>query len=205
MTRYLWIGLLLLPLTGCVPVFSVYPLYTERDVVLEPALEGAWGDSAEAFPAWAFWKGKGSEYHVALPIDSTTLDSTLVGHLVRLRGALLLDLDATAWTPDSTERAFMERRYAYMLLTPVHAIFRVACTDTSLTLWYLDDEWLKGYLSQHPRSVRFAMVNDSPLLTGSTEEVRAFVARHLDEKDAFHIYGNPYVRCARSKSPDPVN
>ena len=33
-------------LAGCIPVPSVYPLYTDKDVVFEPSLLGVWTDDS---------------------------------------------------------------------------------------------------------------------------------------------------------------
>lgn len=181
--------------SGCVPVFSVYPLYTEKDEVREPALMGAWGRDTFSPPEWIFSPGEGPEYRVGLrgDEDSVVVDSAFVGRLVRLRGVLLLDLYAGSWNPDSSVLACVSREYALLLMAPVHVIFRVDCTDSSLTLSHLSDTWFDHYIDAFPRAAHY--LKGGPLLTGTTDEIRAFLSRHLEEEKMFETYGS-YVRVA---------
>ena len=156
---------------------------------------GAWGDSLTAPPWWIFSPGDGPEYHVALRSDSTVVDSAFVGRLVRLRGVLLLDLYRGPLDPDSSMLACIGPQFALTMSVPMHAIFRVECTGSNLEIGYLDDEWFDDYIKKFPRSVHYVKTDGGPMLTGPTDEVRAFLSRHLDDPHLFLDF-KPLVRCA---------
>lgn len=69
--------------TGCDQLHWLQPIYTERDVVQEPAFEGRWSDGGKnTFTV----RAEGGRYHISA--DKDEFDATLM----RLAGELYIDL-----------------------------------------------------------------------------------------------------------------
>ena len=86
-------GLALLTfLAGCV-VTSVYPFYTAKDLVFDPALVGAWAEAGTTNAAnehWRFEKADGQAYK--LTVHEKEKHTEFDTHLFKLKGRLYLDL-----------------------------------------------------------------------------------------------------------------
>src|SRR5207245_7376674 len=88
LTALLTLGLLL-ALGGCIP--SLHPLYTDNDVVFDPALLGQWvraeRDSKQTL---TFTKADKNAYKLVQTDDSS--NGVYIAHLVKLDGKLFLDI-----------------------------------------------------------------------------------------------------------------
>jgi hypothetical protein len=87
-------------LTGCTPVDSLNPLYTDKDVIFDPALLGQWGSDTEGYN---FAKGEDGAYQITISSkdDKTGQLVSLVyeAHLVELQSHRFLDVVPKQWTP----------------------------------------------------------------------------------------------------------
>jgi hypothetical protein len=88
---------------GCVPLDSLNPLYTDKDVVFDPTLLGQWGTDTESLN---FAKDDAGGYQMSFTgrTDNGQAVSFLSdAHLVNLRGHLFLDTVAKQWSagPDA--------------------------------------------------------------------------------------------------------
>jgi hypothetical protein len=161
-------------LTGCI-VTSVCPFYGEKDVVFEPALLGDWQmDDA----TWKFTKEGEKNYRVTYTENGKS--SVMDGHAFKLKGVLFLDLGG-----QTTEEEVLPA-------IPAHLLLRVETTQPVLKLAPLNLEWLNGVLEQNPKALRHHRIRgEQPdhssrlVLTADTEELQAFITKHLDTKEAW--------------------
>lgn len=164
----------LLVLVGCV-VTSVYPYYTAKDVVKNPALAGQWAEVGETNVAakhWQFEAGDGQGYWLFVGDEQTEY----LAHLFQLKGKRFIDAKPT-------------REGGHFI--PPHYLLRVTRLDESnLELSLMDYEWLKTLVKEKPKAIRHVWVADSGddtrlVLTANTAELQAFVLKYLANTNAF--------------------
>ena len=80
--------LLLAIITGCVPCLN--PIYTDKDVIVDPVLVGTWG-SGEPKEKWVFTKTAARSYKLA-QTDGDGVTAEFDVRLVRLGDYRFLDL-----------------------------------------------------------------------------------------------------------------
>jgi hypothetical protein len=171
-------GLILTLLTGCV-VTSVYPFYTPKDVVFDPALVGNWVDAGatnETKETWQFKPGDGQAYRFTL-VDAdkkTEYDA----HLFKLKGQLFLDC-----LPRERHDDFV----------PPHYLLKVNRLQPNLEMQILDYKWLTDLVEKNPKAIRHLVVSKPSgesgegtlVLTADTAELQKFLLTHLKTKEAF--------------------
>jgi hypothetical protein len=106
----IFLGMLMMAfLAGCVPVDSINPLYTDKDLVFDPALLGQWNGESGDKGGWSFAKADDGSYQLVVSGANDSGQSfTLVyeAHLIELQGHRFIDLvpaqvllpDSDAWT-----------------------------------------------------------------------------------------------------------
>ncbi|MEK7675438.1 MAG: hypothetical protein AAB676_06360 [Verrucomicrobiota bacterium] len=202
----------LLSTVGCT-VPSLHPLYTEKDLVFDPALEGKWVEA-----------GAEDEYMALSPVakDDSTSEQTreekpqlvdppapesqehkawsfeLEGEKYKLTipykegkdivfEAHLLKLDNTLFLDLYPHQSILDSigdNY-YASLVPTHLFLKVRQIKPTLQLAALNDRWLDGFLAKHPRAIKHERINKVLVLTASTKELQRFVRRHSKTKGAF--------------------
>src|SRR5579859_3587599 len=103
--KYVVLIALLVCLTGCMPLDSLNPLYTEKDIVFDKSLAGAWlipGKEDEGVLSFVTLveNGKDSGYSVSMTTknsDGTCSAMEFYGHEIELGGKKFLDLKVRAW------------------------------------------------------------------------------------------------------------
>ncbi len=173
------IGLALMTmLVGCV-VTSVYPFYTAKDVVFDPALIGTWAEAGSTNAAndhWRFEKAHGQAYK--LTVQDNEKRTEYDAHLFKLKGGLFLDF-CPRERPDNA--------------LPVHYLLKVTRVAPALEMNLLDYEWLKTLLEKNKKAIRHIVVpkklgeaGDGDLfLTADTAELQKFVLMHEKTEGAF--------------------
>ena len=172
-------GVLLLALTGCFPL-ALHPFYRQKDVVFDRALLGVWAEKEGDDDSWTFETGTNQSYRVTVKDEKRS--DHLEGFLFKLGTNTFLDLTVG-------ERTFKEHDldgFSGLHLVPVHTVARVRLRGDTLTLSFMDLEWLGKLLEKNPNAIRHEMAgvkdNDERLvLTASTSELQAFIQEHLDE------------------------
>jgi hypothetical protein len=164
--------------TGCV-VQSLHPLFTEKDFTPCPDLVGTWvqQDNGRVIGTWSFTpdgarydcahtdeNGRKARFHVA---------AGRIGTNVFLQGSLR-DSD----NPLVNDLATLHLISSYLF---VKAVF----TNNSLSLLAMDVEWLTGHLGKNPQALPHVLRDKRPILTASSEELKAFVAKHANDPAAF--------------------
>jgi hypothetical protein len=88
-------------LAGCQPVDSLNPLYTDKDVIFDPALLGKW--TPEKGGTLEFFQGQTHDYNYAVIVkddETPGAQMALKGYLINLQGHRFLDLvqaEPTMW------------------------------------------------------------------------------------------------------------
>ncbi len=167
-------------LAGCVP--SLYPFYTESDLVFEPALLGTWWDGDGGDVSWTFAQGGEKAYD--LIHEENGAKQEFQAHLFRLGAVLWLDLyPVTPKEPDFHD----------MHLVPAHTVSRVWLEDGALRVGMLSYDWIKAAIERKPRFVAHAQLEDGLVLTAPTAQLQKLLRAHADDPEAF---GRP-GECAR--------
>jgi hypothetical protein len=100
--RYLVLFALLACLTGCVPVDSLNPLYTDKDVVFDESLLGEWiGTEANETGGMKFIK-EGKDAYVVVLTDTDAngeqKNTFYDAHLLNIGGQKFLDVQQREWS-----------------------------------------------------------------------------------------------------------
>ncbi len=220
----IFLALLLGSLLGCVPIDSLSPIYTDSNVIFDPALLGRWA-SRQSDESLRVERGENNSYLVVFEKKNGDAHEETVyqAHLVNLGGDKYLDVvpenvlgapaAGTFWMDTGKKGA----RFAPTLqriadglyievvgptpakatiqelqikLRPAHWFAKIEIHEKSLSLNYLDDEWVKKAIKKHyiQASHTTASNEDNPnswVLTGSTAEMQSLIVRAADDPGAF--------------------
>ena len=162
-------------LTGCVP--SIYPLYTDKDVVFDAGLVGAWLNTDEE-ETWTFARGEDQSYEMTISGE----DSTVVfrAHLVELDGHRFIDVypDPPYWD---------DSPYSDLML-PLHWFGSISIDGDTLVVSLMDPDDLTKMADSGIKIPAYIDVDYLRVLTASTEELQQFVVDNLD-KGIFSVPG----------------
>jgi hypothetical protein len=171
-------AILALMLPGCM-VLSVYPFYSTKDVIFEPALAGDWRDAKKGAESWKFERGE-AVYRVTFSDGDKA--HPMSGHLFKLRGQLFLDLI----TEGESECEVTPPPIAS------HLLLRVTLGGNALNMVPLDYGWLAELLEKKPKAQRHHVMPTNKatderffVLTADTRELQAFVIKHLKTDQAW--------------------
>jgi hypothetical protein len=209
--RYLVLLALLACLTGCVPVDSLNPLYTDKDVVFDESLLGSWVGTDNGEDGVLVMTDKDKD-------SNTYKKSVYHAQLVKLNEHLFLDVvpDTFDSRPNSyslrvksgksgatIEPALLKLGEAAYLefqngapdgkvgahLRRAHWIMKVARKDNGLQLDWADDDDFRRAVEKGTIKLPSVLLgegkNKDVVITASTEELRKFVADHADDDQFF--------------------
>lgn len=166
-------------LTGCL-VTSVYPYYTDQDLVFETALLGDWVAAKAEVSNDEFCRiEKLGDFGYRMTYFGRKETNSCDARLFRLDGQLFLDTCPTNRSLDEL---------------PVHQLQKVQWSDTALEMASLNYDWLTKLLEQHPKTLRHLTLRDTEgaheskriVLTADTVELQQFVLRHLNNTNAWN-------------------
>ena len=166
-----------LVLSGCVP--SLNPLYTEKDLVFDPALVGIWADAENAdSDTWTFEKDGAKAYKLVINEKGDARE--FEAHLFKLGTNLFLDFSPS----DSLKEVRQE--FIKACLLPAHLFAKVTQIEPALGFAFLDPEWLEKLLKENPQALRHEIIQQERLvLTASTQELQAFLLKQASDPKAF--------------------
>lgn len=168
----------LLAMTGCVR--SLNPIYTDADVVQEPAVVGRWVDTDKEASMDIAASDDGIGYRVVYR-EGDDAPSQLLAHLTKIGDTLVANL-----TVDG-ESLSADGDLSKAHLVAVHSFYIIRLDEETLIIQTLQPDWLNEHLKAHPEAIAHqpgSGSNESPLLTASTEELRAFIAKVVNEPGA---------------------
>lgn len=162
-----WVG-------GC--IYTVHPLYREADLTFDLGLAGAWAEvgSTEQIQ---FTPNDDSSYVVILT-DEDGNTGRFVGHQFSFEGLTFLD-----FYPEPSRNGESETYRDHFV--PVHSVIAAYRNGSRLELRSLDYESLEDFLEKHESAVGFTKLENSILLTSSTEVLQGFLARFFATSEVF--------------------
>jgi hypothetical protein len=162
-------------LIGC-PSYSVHPLYTDQDAVVEPALEGSWVDpDSSNKEGITFQKAGDHEYNMVAFYPDTKVSQTHKVHLVRLQGQLFMDLIAN----DQTIAGVNLDGPIGVIAT--HVIAKVKISGDNLAYATLEDDAIRKQSTSGGAPLDYQMVDEGMLVTAPTDTLRHYISAHAEE------------------------
>ena len=192
-------GLALLLATGCI-VTSVNPLCTEKDLVFDPALVGAWSEG-EGKDTWAFEKAGAKRYKL-LHTDEKGRTGEFEAHLLKLDKYQFLDLHLI--DPGEKEEWQINQLAALaIIMRPGHLFFKISQIQPALQVSALSEDWLNKLLEKDPRAIQherihFGTNDHRNVLTASTKDLQKFILKYVESDDAF---GDKPAELMRKETP----
>src|ERR1043166_3144698 len=182
-------GIALVSLTGCI-VTSVNPLYTQEDLVFDPALVGAWSEG-EGKDTWAFEKAGEKKYKL-LHTDEKGRTGEFEAHLLKLGQHPFLDLHLVD-PGEKEEWQINELAAVAMIMRPGHLFFKVSQIQPTLQVSPLHEDWLNKLLEKDANAIQHERIqfgsdktNDyRNILTAGTKDLQKFVLKYVDSEEAF--------------------
>lgn len=181
--------------SGCI-VKSLHPFYKEENIRFRPELIGSWVDqdssiwefSARTFTESFMGEEKEDNSYKVLYRDPSgdEPDSWFVVTLFRLKHATFLDFEP--YIEDN-----IGDNMAAMHFAPTHSVARVEFFgEGNLAFFWYDEDWLNTLFEQnrvkisheviHPEK---SAVNQSFILTASTDELQKFLLKYGEEINIF--------------------
>lgn len=184
--------LLILVIAGvvfsCIP--SLYPLYRDKDLLLNEKLIGRFGEPDDD-DYWDFqhldtqieremidgWREFKSGYTYQLTVMEDGVAEEFATHLLTLGDDTYLDFFPVNYT--------IEPGMLDMSLAPSHIFARVEISDEHLILHFFDTEWLEDLIEENRIKISHVELEDRYLLTAKTEELRKFILKFANDSTTF--------------------
>ena len=181
-------GLALFLVAGCI-VTSVNPLYTQKDLVFDPALVGVWSEDNDK-NIWAFEKVAEKEYKL-LHTDEKGRTGTFAAHLLKLGKYQFLDLHLVD-PGEKEEWQINELAALAIIMRPGHLFFKVSQIQPTLQVSALSEEWLTKLLEKDPKTIQHEKIQFGSdtnscrnVLTANTKDLQRFILKYADSTNAF--------------------
>jgi len=183
-------------LCSCMPVYSIHPFFTGKDMVFDPALLGTWFDADD------------TEDRGVVVIEQMDFDGQ-PGYEITLRGitketsapelaekfdARLFQLGGSQFLDVVQSDLLSGDEQIGVFAMPVHMIAKVSLEQDALTLHFLDDEWTTRSIESGDVSIAHETEGGTPVLTAQTTELEKLILDHADDKDAFSFDVGPLQR-----------
>ncbi|OHB62083.1 MAG: hypothetical protein A2168_05805 [Planctomycetes bacterium RBG_13_50_24] len=185
-TKKLFFYMFAVILGGCIPVISLHPLYTEKDVVVDKKLCGTWADDANSPTTWEFkCIDEPKNAYKLIFTDEDGKKGSFVAHLVKLQNRLFLDIfpSELPWEPEDPNK--MDWPYNSIFLIPAHTFVKIDSIEPQLKLRLMLESNMEELLKEKPDAVEHTSVGDRIVLTGSTKELQTFILKYADDKRVF--------------------
>jgi hypothetical protein len=193
--RKLFFYLLAGILGGCIPVMSLHPLFTEKDITFDEKLLGTWVDANESM--WQFSdanppKGevspkadKPEKAYKLIFIDKEGQKGSFIALLLKLENRLFLDVYPDEKPCDEKDPNKVEWLYNALFLIPAHTFIKINAVEPQLKLQLTDDEEFEKLLKDDPNAVEHTLIEDKLILTASTAELQKFILKYADDSRLF--------------------
>jgi len=163
---------------GCL-VTSVYPFYTDKDIVSEPGLAGKWVNTNDLKEHWVFETDGTKAFR--LTYTTTTSTNIIVATPFRLGGHKFLDLTGDPEPAKEVQPPPI----------PSHFLLRLLQNSPGVTLVPMNYDWLTQLVTNRPAAVRHYFIGEGDadkrrlVLTADTKELQSFVLKHVNTKEAW--------------------
>ena len=160
------------------PMRSLNPLFTEKDAVFEPAIEGTW----KGWVTLTFTKLGDNAYQVVLSGDEEGTSLTFAAHLTRLGGSLFLDACLQEMKVKGERLGDLEGTAFWLI--PTHTFYRIHIEGDTLRLECLDEGRVKEMIDRGKLKIAHARYGDVFTLTAPTQKHQQ-LARKYANSEAF--------------------
>jgi hypothetical protein len=157
-------------IAGCVPTLN--PIYTDKDLVFDPAVLGTWLQEKSSIE-WKFSKRDDTSYDMVFT-DNGGRQGHFIARLAKVQGTTFLDLYPQEPDLDTTD-------FYKLHLLSIHTVYLVKATEPNLQLAAIDGKWLQTYLTENPSAIQHAEFDKGKLITAPTAELQAFLVEHKDK------------------------
>lgn len=187
-------------LGGCVPFLSLHPLFTEENVVFEEKLLGTWvDDSTPPEFTWEFarldptaaeklreqFEDQVKKFYRLNITDKEGRKGSLVACLVKLKDRMFLDIFPDKLPSGEADMEEAKLMYNAFFFVSAHTFLRVDSIDEELTLRLTVEDRFKELIEANPDAVEFTRIDDRSILTASTKELQAFIAKYAGDERLF--------------------
>lgn len=166
-TYFFAVGLALLCI-GC-PTRSLFPLFTEKDLVFPPEIIGSWTNGKGEIYSFQKMGDKGYEVEWRDEKGNTGTYKIQIGKLGKS-----LFLDSYPGNKDIDHH-----------LLSTHIISKVSIDGDVFRLASLESDWLKKMIDGDKLTIAHVKLHDDIILTATTEELQQLVLRYADDDGAF--------------------
>ncbi len=161
-------------------ITSLQPFYTQLDLEADSRLDGIWSDK-EGDVTFSFEerKEKGKEYKLVVKEKDGEQDVSgeFEARVVRLGAFDFMDI-----YPQSSKEG---NEFYRAHFTRAHTIARVEISQDSIQMAFLSARWLKAKMDEKSVDTPCVKVDDTLMLTGTTEEAQELVFSHANDDAAF--------------------
>lgn len=174
-------------LGGCVPIMSLHPLYTEKDVVFEERLLGRWVDDPNSpETTWQFNRiEEPNNAYNLLFSDEEGKKGSFIAHLVKLQNRLFLDVYPSELPSKIEDPNKLDLPFNSFFLIPAHTFLKIEFSGPKLKMWMTNDEDMKKLLEEETNAVQHTFIEDKLILTAPTKELQNFVLKYAEDKRVF--------------------
>jgi hypothetical protein len=161
-------------------ITSLQPFYTQLDLEADSRLNGIWSDK-EGEVTFSFEEGKEEGKVYKLVVKEKDGEQEVSGEfearVVRLGAFDFIDI----YPQNSKEGNEFYRAH----FTRAHTIARVEISQDSIQMAFLSARWLKAKMDEKSVNTPCVKVDDTLMLTGTTEEVQELVFYHANDDGTF--------------------
>jgi hypothetical protein len=161
-------------------ITSLQPFYTQLDLEADSRLNGIWSDK-EGEVTFSFEEGKDGAKVYKLVVKEKDGEQEVSGEfearVVRLGAFDFIDI----YPQNSNEGNEFYRAH----FTRAHTIARVEISQDSIQMAFLSARWLKAKMDEKSVNTPCVKVDDTLMLTGTTEEAQELVFSHANDDGAF--------------------
>lgn len=188
-----FLSMLTMLTVGCVQ--SVQPFYKADQVIAMPELEGEWAD-AEGNSMFKLESNPDGKSYTLYSTDTGKTEKENIVWLAKVGGRTIADCMEIA----------PENENATQPAEPRHRFLIVELKDhDTLVITAINHKWLGKQLEADPTLLKHEKLgSDEILLTGSTDEIQAFLIKHFDTPEAFGRV-KEYKRAGTTTKPAQSN
>ncbi len=186
------IGMLL---SGCY-VSSIHPLYTKKDRIFLPEIEGKWISNDKE--TYLFEKTKDDTLSYKLThiekrqegeVNPGSDTAIMEANFVRLGNEIFMDLTVG----DNSHI----KGFGFMLnlhIMKVHSFSKIKFLDGNPQIHFMKEKWLEDIIKNNRIRIKHEVIEDDKIvLTASTKELQKFMTKYADEEQA---YDDPIILTA---------
>lgn len=170
---------------GCVR--SINPILKPDQLTYDKVLLGRWvmvDKNGQSDVDVTLQPGAENQYLVIKNSKDTQGKGNMVGHLGKVQDHLIFELTVD---PQDITAEGVDKGYADFLLPTYYFMVLDKYSATTAEVRILSIQWLEEYLKAHPDELKVQKItgsSDSFIITSTTEELQAFLLKHMDDPNA---------------------